>query len=104
MYREMGVRQPQVPTQVPETLTGLVAADASKKDQALQVMREGSRQFALLTIVDIVVFFAVLLVGFAYVWYRGDLDWVRAVSRERAAVVEVNPPPNTGNTESVLSA
>jgi NADH-quinone oxidoreductase subunit A len=30
-------------------------------------------------------FFAILLVGFAYVWYRGDLDWVRAVSTERAA-------------------
>ena len=28
---------------------------------------------------------AVLLVGFAYVWKRGDLDWVRAVSAERAA-------------------
>jgi NADH-quinone oxidoreductase subunit A len=28
------------------------------------------------------VFFAVLLVGFAYVWFRGDLDWVRAVSAE----------------------
>jgi hypothetical protein len=30
-------------------------------------------------------FYAILLVGFAYVWYRGDLDWVRAVSAERAA-------------------
>ncbi len=28
---------------------------------------------------DILVFFAVLLVGFAYVWKRGDLDWVRAL-------------------------
>ncbi|QDT64496.1 NADH-quinone oxidoreductase subunit A [Calycomorphotria hydatis] len=28
---------------------------------------------------DIFVFFAVLLVGFAYVWKRGDLDWVRAM-------------------------
>jgi len=36
-------------------------------------------------VVDMVTFFAVLLVGFAYVWYRGDLDWVRAVSAERAA-------------------
>ena len=27
----------------------------------------------------------VLLVGFAYVWKRGDLDWVRALTRERAA-------------------
>jgi NADH-quinone oxidoreductase subunit A len=32
-----------------------------------------------------VTFFAVLLVGFAYVWNRGDLDWVRATSNERSA-------------------
>ncbi|MDA1013576.1 MAG: NADH-quinone oxidoreductase subunit A [Planctomycetota bacterium] len=31
-------------------------------------------------LLDILVFFGVLLVGFAYVWKRGDLDWVRAVS------------------------
>lgn len=31
-------------------------------------------------IADIGVFFAVLLVGFAYVWRRGDLDWVRSIS------------------------
>jgi NADH-quinone oxidoreductase subunit A len=35
--------------------------------------------------VDMAVFFAVLLTGFAYVWYRGDLDWVRAVSSQVAA-------------------
>ena len=28
---------------------------------------------------DLGVFFAVVLVGFAFVWRRGDLDWVRAV-------------------------
>jgi NADH-quinone oxidoreductase subunit A len=38
---------------------------------------------AWLTILDIGLFFAVLMVGFAYVWKRGDLDWVRAVSRDR---------------------
>lgn len=32
--------------------------------------------------VDVLVFFCVLLVGFAYVWKRGDLDWVRAVSQQ----------------------
>jgi len=26
-----------------------------------------------------------LMIGFAYVWKRGDLDWVRAVSQERAS-------------------
>ncbi|MEM1062911.1 MAG: hypothetical protein AAGJ97_11350, partial [Planctomycetota bacterium] len=28
------------------------------------------------------VFFGVLLVGFAYIWKRGDLDWVRVVADE----------------------
>jgi NADH-quinone oxidoreductase subunit A len=33
---------------------------------------------------DILVFFGILLVGFAYVWKRGDLDWVRAITNARA--------------------
>src|SRR5262249_6124639 len=33
---------------------------------------------------DILVFFGVLLVGFAYLWKRGDLAWVRSVSSESA--------------------
>jgi len=32
---------------------------------------------------DILVFFSILLVAFAYVWKRGDLDWVRAISSAR---------------------
>jgi NADH-quinone oxidoreductase subunit A len=38
---------------------------------------------------DILVFFGVLLVGFAYVWKRGDLDWVRSMvaqARENLAL------------------
>lgn len=35
-----------------------------------------------LGLADVLVFFAVLLVGFAYVWKRGDLDWVRAVAQK----------------------
>jgi len=31
---------------------------------------------------DILVFFSVLLLGFAYVWKRGDLDWVRAMTEQ----------------------
>ncbi len=31
-------------------------------------------------VADIMVFFAVLMVGFAYVWKRGDLDWVRSMA------------------------
>lgn len=39
---------------------------------------------------DILVFFGVLLVGFAYVWSRGDLDWVRAMV-ERAKTAHSRP-------------
>jgi NADH-quinone oxidoreductase subunit A len=38
-----------------------------------------SKVMALSSMLDLGVFFAVLLVGFAYVWRRGDLNWVRAV-------------------------
>jgi NADH-quinone oxidoreductase subunit A len=31
---------------------------------------------------DILVFFGVLLVGFAYLWRRGDLKWVRSVESQ----------------------
>ena len=47
---------------------------------------DSARELAFVSILDILVFFGVLLVGFAYVWRRGDLDWVRAVSRQRAVV------------------
>jgi len=53
---------------------------------------ETAQQLALTSFVDICVFFAVLLVGFAYVWKRGDLDWVRTVASQRGEVVQRGPP------------
>jgi len=41
-------------------------------------------QLGWLGLIDILVFFCVLLVGFAYVWKRGDLDWIRALSKKSA--------------------
>ena len=78
--REMGVDHPTLPPldATPET-AGLSIAE--RGDQALANF---GRLVAQISIVDIAVFFAVLLVGFAYVWKRGDLDWVRARSKERA--------------------
>lgn len=38
-----------------------------------------ARLLAIAAMADLGAFFAVILVGFAYVWHRGDLDWVRAV-------------------------
>src|SRR5262245_4815642 len=84
LYREMGVRNPTVPTTVPPSLASVVTTtdDATRAEQ---IIHEGSRQLAWITIVDIGAFFAVLLIGFAYVWRRGDLDWVRAVGQINAA-------------------
>jgi NADH-quinone oxidoreductase subunit A len=52
---------------------------------------EAAKQFSLLAFVDILVFFGVLLVGFAYLWRRGDLSWVRSTAAERAAEAEEAP-------------
>jgi NADH-quinone oxidoreductase subunit A len=47
---------------------------------------------AVLSLADILVFFSVLLVGFAYVWKRGDLDWVRAIVRKTSQPEDVLEP------------
>ena len=42
------------------------------------------------------VFFGVLLVGFAYLWRRGDLEWVRSTAAQGEGVSEnhaAQPPP-----------
>jgi NADH-quinone oxidoreductase subunit A len=80
IYDEMGVPRAEQPS-----LTDEVAITKS------------AQKLAWFSFVDILVFFGVVLVGFAYVWMRGDLDWVRAMSRERAAApaqaAAHRPPP-----------
>ncbi|MFP6751935.1 MAG: NADH-quinone oxidoreductase subunit A [Pirellulaceae bacterium] len=69
LYRELGVSNP--------TVTG---------DPKLAGQRIGheAKVLARATLIDIAVFFGILLIGFAYVWKRGDLDWVRALQQSRA--------------------
>src|SRR5688572_22900664 len=101
LYRELGVRNPTVPTKVPPSLAGVVSGDDFA--QAEQTIHEGARQLAWVTMVDIAAFFAVLLIGFAYVWRRGDLDWVRAVSQAKAAEPRL-PTDDPLEQEAALSA
>lgn len=68
--RALGVEQPQVPN--PQ------AGEAENSG----LVRACARRLALVSMADVGAFFAILLVGFAYVWKRGDLDWVRATRRE----------------------
>ena len=62
---EMGVAEPTVP------VGGELA------------IAESAKTLSLITLIDIAVFFVVLMLGFFYVWKRGDLDWVKAVVNER---------------------
>jgi NADH:ubiquinone oxidoreductase subunit 3 (subunit A) len=52
-------------------------------DPTARAAKEGSRTLAWLALGEILVFFGVLLVGFAYLWKRGDLAWVRATVAEQ---------------------
>jgi NADH-quinone oxidoreductase subunit A len=84
LFREMGIENPVVP------------------EAGAEAIRDSAHQLAWLSLWDIAVFFAVLMVGFAYVWKRGDLDWVRAVTHERPANALV-PPPRQAEREPVLT-
>ena len=68
LYRELGVRAPVVEGD-PELVRRQIG--------------EQAKLLARATLVDIAVFFAILLIGFAYVWKRGDLDWVRSLQQSR---------------------
>ncbi|MDZ4658616.1 MAG: NADH-quinone oxidoreductase subunit A [Bythopirellula sp.] len=72
-------------------------------------VREAAQVLAWTSFADIALFFAVLMVGFAYVWRRGDLDWVHATTSHKNEVVQRAPPrikPEGGTRSgtSVLSA
>jgi NADH-quinone oxidoreductase subunit A len=54
---------------------GIQAADAG--DAA-------ARTLTWIAFGDILFFFGVLLVGFAYLWKRGDLNWVRSLAAQKS--------------------
>ena len=50
----------------------------------MEAVRVGSRQLLLLAVIEVLFFFLVLLIAFAYEWKEGALDWVRALVDERS--------------------
>jgi NADH-quinone oxidoreductase subunit A len=88
--RELGVNSPTLPTLSRERARELnVGADPAEQAQA--AMQDTAGKIAVTSLWDIGVFFAVLMVGFAYVWRRGDLDWVRSTRSHSGEVVERAP-------------
>ncbi len=69
VYQQLGVAQLQL--------------DPGQHDppaaSAVQLSAEQLGTLALAAMIDLAVFFGLLLVGFAYAWQRGDLNWVRAI-------------------------
>jgi NADH-quinone oxidoreductase subunit A len=57
---------------------GAAAKAPGEKENKTVLTPFSARPMALAAMVDLGVFFAVLLVAFAFVWRRGDLNWVRA--------------------------
>ncbi|MGB9688333.1 NADH-quinone oxidoreductase subunit A [Thermogutta sp.] len=61
-----------------------------------EVIREFGNRLMWMALVDVLVFFGILLVGFAYLWYRGDLEWIRALPGEAISRPEVSPRKTGG--------
>jgi NADH-quinone oxidoreductase subunit A len=107
--RELGVTSPEMPTLDAARAKELGVGSASGASERA-ALRETGRKIALTSLADIGVFFGVLMVGFAYVWKRGDLDWVRSVRSHQGDVVQRAPvtleleEPARRSTGSVLSA
>jgi hypothetical protein len=68
-----------------------LSPDDQRKLDELTNNINGARSLALLAFWDIALFFGILLVGFAYLWKRGDLEWVRSVSAEKMAASGLEP-------------
>jgi NADH-quinone oxidoreductase subunit A len=73
LYRELGVASEAMPL-----------AEAQEAALAASRLAADVQQFVWLAVLAAMLFFVVLLIGFAYEWKTGALDWVRAVSAERS--------------------
>jgi NADH:ubiquinone oxidoreductase subunit 3 (subunit A) len=62
-------------------------------------VRSQARKLGWLAFGEVMVFFGVLLVGFAYLWKRGDLVWVRSLAAEEGGPSVVAPPPPSARPE-----
>lgn len=88
--RELGIAAPEA---------GVLAADVARREgltgdavgQANLALRQTATRIAWTSFTDIVVFFGVLMVGFAYVWKRGDLNWVRAAPESHQELPRHSP-------------
>lgn len=103
IFAEMGVPRPQS-----QAIDGRPAENAVAENH-VQSRSTGDQVYSLgrsiagMALIDGAIFFAVLAVGFAYVWSRGDLDWVRASSPSSLQSADAElPNPRPTDERSLL--
>ena len=79
-------------------------AGAQGEAEVTARMSQGAWQLAGLALAAGSFFFVVLLIGFAYEWKTGALDWVRAVIHERALAAEAAATSAMPEPEAALLA
>jgi NADH-quinone oxidoreductase subunit A len=72
-----------------QTTPDAVEQQYAKNPNLLGLSADAAGRLAWVAFFDILFFFGVLLVGFAYLWKRGDLDWVRSTAAQRASRLAV---------------
>ena len=93
LYKELGIRNPTLPGGSPE--------------EASKTLQKGGQDLLWLATIEVLVFFSILLIAFAYEWKTGALDWVRAIVDEfKQQQLTANPPPSGSSADSqpMLSA
>jgi hypothetical protein len=70
----------------------------------LTANRSHAGSLSWLALGEIVAFFGVLLVGFAYLWKRGDLAWVRSLQAERQLSTPLPGPAPAPAPQALVGA
>ncbi len=87
--------------------TGLPNADGTPvATENNDIDADTAKSWAWIAFADILVFFSVLMMGFAYLWRRGDIDWVRSTAAERTSgtVEELPGAWKAGTVEQLVGA
>jgi NADH-quinone oxidoreductase subunit A len=86
-WKEYGEKVNALIPNRPDAQTARERNLSPRNDAAFALNRSTARELMWLSLAEIAVFFGVLLVGFAYLWKRGDLEWVRSTLAERPTLL-----------------
>jgi NADH-quinone oxidoreductase subunit A len=70
----------------------LIRTNEKNETEVVPIEPNHAASWARIAFWDILVFFGVLMVGFAYVWRRGDIDWVRAYHQHQEPPARAEKP------------